>query len=403
MNIPVQNCSSCGACANVCAHNAISMQIDDEGFFRPIINSSRCVKCGACEQTCPWNNVVENPNCAKKNPKSFAAYAKNEYIRLESSSGGVFTILAEKILNDGGVVVGVAQHSPTKFGHIIVENKADLTKLRGSKYVQADVGFVYRKVKSLLKSGKEVLFSGTPCQVAALYAVLGKNLSALLITVDIVCHGSPSVKVFEKYLTEIEKENSAHVIFSRFRDKRLGWRKYSMTLLLENDSGEIFEFSKSRNEDKFMRVFLQNICLNASCSDCKYAKLPRIGDISLADYWGIHKYHPNMDDNKGISAVLLNTEHGKIFFDSVRENLVQCESSLEKMIAWNPCIVGSHKQHPKRIDFFANLDNNSLDELIKTYCPYPSLFVRIYYILRGALGRLKRFVKVRCIIKGFNF
>ena len=157
-----------------------------------------------------------------------AAYAKDESVRLQSSSGGIFTVLAERVLDDGGVVVGVAQTAPTRFGHIVVENKADLAKLRGSKYVQADVGLVYREVRSLLKAGRKVLFSGTPCQVAGLYVVLGNAASADLITVDIVCHGTPSVKVFEKYVRELEKEQSSLVISSLFRDKRKGWRLFSI-------------------------------------------------------------------------------------------------------------------------------------------------------------------------------
>lgn len=390
MNIPIQNCSSCGACANVCARGAISMQLDGEGFYRPVIDADKCVQCGACEKACPWTNAVENPNISAESSKTIAAFAKNESVRLESSSGGIFTVLAEKVIDDGGVVVGVAQLSSTKFGHILVDNKADLGKLRGSKYVQADTGLVYREVRSLLKTGKRVLFSGTPCQVAALYAVLGKNEYADLVTVDIVCHGTPSVKVFEKYVAEIEKENSAKVLSSRFRDKRVGWRLFSMTSSLNAISGDCFQVSKTLREDKFMRVFLQNICLNSSCVDCKYGKLPRIADITLGDYWNIAGVHPEMDDNKGTSVVLLNTNHGKALFDSVADSVNWCESKVEYAIAGNPCIVRSSKPHPKRAEFFANLDNHTLDELIKLYCPFPSPLKRLYSRIRGALGRVKR-------------
>lgn len=367
MNIPVNECSSCGACANICAHNAISMELDKEGFYRPVIDVSKCLKCGLCERTCPWTNIVTNPNQASGTPKTIAAFAKDESIRLESSSGGIFTILAEKILNDGGVVVGVAQTAPIRFGHIVVDNKADLEKLRGSKYVQADVGLVYREVRSLLKAGRKVLFSGTPCQVAGLYAVLGNAASADLITVDIVCHGTPSVKVFEKYVRELEKEKSALVASSRFRDKRMGWRLYSMTSSLNTISGDCFQFSKTLREDKFMRVFLQNICLNSSCADCHYGKLPRIADITLGDYWNIAKVHPQMDDNKGTSVVLLNTAHGGELFDSVADKVARCESKVEYAIAGNPCIVRSSKPHPKRAEFFASLNQNSLEQLAKKY------------------------------------
>ena len=391
MNIPVQNCSSCAACANICARNAISMQLNAEGFYRPIIDAEKCVECGACERTCPWNKAVENPNVAEVSPKTVAAFAKDESIRLQSSSGGIFTILAECILDDGGVVVGVAQLDKVHFGHIVVDNKADLAKLRGSKYVQADVGLVYREVRRLLKAGRKVLFSGTPCQVAGLYAVLGNAAtSADLFTVDIVCHGSPSVMVFEKYVMEIEKDKSALVKSTRFRDKRNGWRLYSMTSSLNTISGECFQISETLRNNRFMRVFLQNICLNTSCADCLYGKLPRIADISLGDYWNIAQVHPQMDDDKGTSVVLLNSAHGRELFDSVTDKVAQCESSVEASIAGNPCIVYSSKPHPKRAEFFANLDKYSLNQLVKKYCPYPSVIKRMYCRVRGILGRLKR-------------
>lgn len=391
MNIPVQNCSSCAACANICARSAISMQLDAEGFYRPVIDAEKCVKCGACERACPWTKSVANPNVADASPKTVAAYAKDDSVRLQSSSGGIYSVLAERVLDDGGIVVGVAQTAPTRFGHIVVDNMAGLAKLRGSKYVQADVGLVYREVRSLLNVGRKVLFSGTPCQVAGLYAVLGKNAaSANLFTVDIVCHGSPSVKVFEKYVLELEKEKSALVSSSWFRDKRKGWRLFSMTSTLNHLTGNGFVFTKTLHEDKFLHVFLQNICLNSSCVDCCYGKLPRVADISLGDYWNIARVHPQMDDNKGTSVVLLNTEHGKALFESVADKVFQCDSKVEYAIAGNPCIVRSSKPHPKRAEFFANLDKYSIDQLIKMYCPFPSPLKRVYIRVRGLLGRVKR-------------
>lgn len=386
MNIPVQNCSSCGACANVCGLNAISMRLDVEGFYRPVIDSEKCIECGACERICPWNKEILNPNKSSNNPKTLAAFAKDELIRLQSSSGGIFSILAERVLDDGGVVAGVAQTAPTRFGHIIVDNKADLKKLRGSKYVQADVGLVYREVRSLLKAGRKVLFSGTPCQVAGLYAVLGKAVSVNLFTVDIVCHGTPSVKVFEKYIKELEKENSALVASSRFRDKRMGWNGYMLQHCFKSGKS----VSEHHSRSKYMRLFLSRICQNLSCDDCHYRKLPRIADITLGDYWGVSKYHPEMDDDKGTSVVLLNTEHGVDLFNSISDKINQCESKVEYAIAGNSCIVRSIKKHPKRSEFFADLDKYTLNDLIKKYCPYPSFLKRIIGRVRRILGAIKR-------------
>lgn len=379
MHIPVQNCSSCGACANACTHSAISMQLDDEGFYRPVIDSTKCVQCGACEKVCPWTTEVANPNVASVVPRTVAAYAKDESVRMESSSGGIFTVLAEKILDDGGVVVGVAQLSPTKFGHIIVENKVDLAKLRGSKYVQADVGGIYREVRSLLKSGKKVLFSGTPCQVAALYAVLGRvATSANLTTIDIVCHGIPSVKVFEKYVQELEKKRKVSLESVYFRDKRTGWRGYSLLHRFVDGNALLVHHAQS----KYIHVFLSRICQNSSCDDCHYRKIPRVADITLGDYWNIASISPQMDADKGTSVVLLNTEHGKGLFNSVADKVVQCESKLEYAIAGNPCIVQSYKPHPNRAKFFVDLKQYSLEVLIRKYCPLPSVKKRFYVKLK---------------------
>jgi len=390
MNIPVKDCSSCAACANVCARGAISMQLNSEGFYHPVIDASKCVECGACERVCPWAKDVQNPNVCVNEPKTLAAHAINEQLRLVSSSGGIFSVLAEKILDDGGVVVGVAQISPKSFGHIVVENKDDLAKLRGSKYVQANAGLIYKKICSMLKDGYKVLFSGTPCQVAALYSVLGNNHFENLTTVDIVCHGSPSVKVFKKYVAELEAAEGGFLRSTLFRDKRKGWRLYSMTLSLNTASGDCFQISKTLRESKFMRVFLRNLCLNTSCADCHYGKLPRIADITLGDYWNIASVHPGMNDDKGTSVVLLNSAQGEHLFESIRTNVRCCESSVEKAIVGNPCIVRSSKPHPKRAEFFAELDGKSLDELIKKYCPDPVCYIRFYYKLRGILGCVKR-------------
>ena len=163
-----------------------------------------------------------------------------------------------------------------------------------------------------------------------------------------------------------------------------------MTSSLNTISGDCFQISETLREDKFMRVFLRDICLNTSCADCKYGTLPRIADITLGDYWNIAYVHPKMDDNKGTSVVLLNTEQGKALFNAVADNVVKCESTVENAIAGNPCLIRSSKQHSRRAEFFANLDNYTLDELIKMYCPNPSFLRRNYFRVRSLLGKIKR-------------
>ena len=203
MTIPVAKCSSCGACANVCARGAITMQLDKEGFYRPIIDESICSKCGACERACPWLKNVSNPNENTESPKTIAAYAKDEPVRLESSSGGIFSVLAEHVLDDGGVVAGVAQVAPTRFEHIFIENKADLSKLRGSKYVQANPGMIYKQVRALLIGGRKVLFSGTP--------LVRKNL--IIFGLLILFAMERRVYLFLKSIFVNRKESLLHLFF----------------------------------------------------------------------------------------------------------------------------------------------------------------------------------------------
>lgn len=357
-------CSSCGACANACPRGAITMQLDQEGFYKPVIDANICSKCGTCERVCPWLNDVVNPNNSSSVPKTMAAFAKNEDVRLASSSGGIFTVLAEQILDEGGVVVGVAQLSPTHFGHRVVDNKIDLAKLRSSKYVQADAGMIYKQVRTLLRDEQKVLFSGTPCQVAALYAVLGKNHFENLTTVDIVCHGTPSVKLFQKFVDEVEQKSSSSVENTIFRDKSTGWKKYSVTQNLEDGRKQTAFYGDS----DYMNLFLNRICQNKSCAECRYRKVPRIADITLGDFWGVANFHPEMDDDKGTSVVLLNTSHGEGLFAKIAGQIKQCDSCLENAVAGNPCIVRSSKEHFRRYEFFADLDKLTMDELVKKYC-----------------------------------
>jgi coenzyme F420-reducing hydrogenase beta subunit len=387
MNLPVKNCSSCMACVNVCARGAIEIVQDKEGFFRPQVNEDICSKCGKCEKACPWENIIENPNGSSISPKALAAYSNNENIRLHSSSGGIFSTLASSVLAQGGLIVGVGYKDPIHLEFKVIEKEEEMSLIRLSKYFQANPDFIYKQVKKLLLDGHKVLFSGTSCQVAALYSVLGKRQFENLTTIDIVCHGVPSQKVFEKFI--LESDNTCENII--FRSKKTGWKNYSMAL--NNKNGSKF-ISARPTSNTFMQAFLKDLCLNTSCAECKYRKIPRIADITLGDYWGISKHHPEMDDDKGTSVVLLNTEQGEKLFNEAqgRETspaMTICESRLEYAIAGNPCIAHSSQPHKNRDAFMDNLDNATLSELLKKYNPPPSL---LYRMARKIYRSLKKFL-----------
>lgn len=385
--VPVTGkCSSCGACANVCPKNAIKMCLDANGFFRPVIDDNLCIHCGFCERKCPWSIHVDNPNERLSMPKIFAANANDKDLRKMSSSGGIFSLLAQRILESNGVVFGVAQLSKFDFKYIIVEKKEDLKKIRGSKYIQADVGLIYKDVRSYLNQGKKVLFTGTPCQIAALYSVIGKSANENLYTIDIVCHGTPSFKVFKKHVSEIEKKNSSIVEETIFRDKCSGWNAYSVTYKMKFGNNERL-ITKYHRDDAFMRLFLKNFSLNEACDDCAYRKIPRIADLTLGDYWKIKNVHPELFDDLGTSVVMLNTAHGESLFNEVKHHCSWIASNLESVVVGNRSICFANEPNLKRNRFFEDVDVLTMDQLVKKYCAKPNFFQKIWNKMKRKIGR----------------
>ena len=330
-------CCGCGACYNKCPVGAITMQENEEGFLVPVIDKNKCTNCGLCVKVCPSLNVQYN-NTDK--PECYAAMADDE-IRMKSSSGGIFTLLAEDILDKGGYVCGAAFDDNWDVHHIIVDNKNDLEKLRGSKYVQSDTEDCYKKIKKLLDEDKYVLFSGCPCQVAGLYSFLGKNYEKLY-TVDILCHGSPSRGVWKKYLNENFNKNEIKKI--NFRDKnKIGWSCSHCTISTKNGDDIV--------TDDFTKLFHASINLRESCYDCKYSKKPRPADITLGDFWGISEYKKDLNDDKGLSFVLTNNEKGKFLFDNNLKKVKKWAINLQENYNNGHQKFGL-KMHPKREKFF---------------------------------------------------
>lgn len=348
----IQNCTGCGACENICPHRAISMRENSEGFLYPQISAEKCIQCGLCYTRCPSEHAAYE-NAA--DPACYAAMASDE-LRRDSSSGAAFPMLAEYVLESGGYVCGAAWGRGNAVEHIIISDAAELYRLKGSKYVQSKIGDVYRQIRGLLQEGKFVLFSGTPCQVAGLKAYLGRAYDKLL-TVDIVCHGAPSPAVYRKYIRGLVQEADEEVLHTNFRDKVDGWK--SAHTITTTTSAAVYSYAAK--QDAYMQAFLCNMSLRKSCAQCPFAKLPRQGDITLGDFWGIKRYSRRLNDTKGVSLVLVNSPQGKRYAEILRERAkVFEEVPLKYGIKGNACLVRSSVPHADREGFFARLPHMTL-------------------------------------------
>lgn len=317
------HCCGCSACVQVCPKQCISLYEDKEGFLYPCVDKTKCIECGLCEKVCPCLG-----DSSEREPKVvYAAKNSNENIRLKSSSGGVFTLLAEKVINAGGVVFGARFDENWDVELSYTETIEGLSAFRGSKYVQAQVGTTFIEAERFLKAGRKVLFSGTPCQIKGLLKYLRKDHDNLL-TVDFVCHGVPSPKVWRLYLKEeIERiarqgDDGKNIVLSslvmptikgiNFRDKSSGWKKYSFTLqltkaLAEGEQNSVLRSNKFY-ENPFMQAFLSDLILRPSCYACP-AKSGKSGsDITIGDFWGIENIKPEIDDDRGVSLVMVHNE-----------------------------------------------------------------------------------------------
>lgn len=354
--IKENECTGCGACFNKCPVQAIQMSENSEGFLFPQINESACIHCGQCLAVCPAHKIeYQNFN----EPECYAACA-NDDIRMDSSSGGIFTLAAQYILEQDGYVCGAAYtDNYEKVEHILVSDKNGLPRLRGSKYAQSDIGQNYREIQTLLQEGKQVLFTGCPCQVAGLYKFLGHKYDNLF-TMDLVCHGVPSPKVFRRFVQQREKEHGS-IKYLSFRDKHAyGW---TVSTLINFDNGETYK--KYRTDSSYMKSFLELMSLRKSCGNCPFAHIPRMGDLTIADFWNIDKYNKEYDDKKGTSMVLINNEHGRHLFGLIRRKMILCEKvPLDFAKKNNAQLYASSKLHPRRKRFFSILDLYDIDKAI---------------------------------------
>lgn len=360
-----EDCTGCSACASVCPVDAISMVPDHEGFLRPVIGEN-CILCRKCEQTCP----ILKPQVPGPAPAAaHAVWSLDEDERMVSSSGGFFSLLARHVLDRDGVVFGAVLDEDMTARHAAARSLEELAPMRGSKYVQSDLGDTFRQVKALLDEGKPVLFSGVPCQVDGLKRYLGRDYEGLL-TCDLVCHGVPSPAVFRSYLDALERKHGSKVTGVRFKDKSHGWSHPWFTATFADGS----VYTEDFNRTGYGRGFGMQLFLRPACARCQYTNTSRPADFTLADYWGLDpKLELPVERDKGVSMVMVNSAKGQVVFDALAPKFGQVDRPLAEAVAGNPRLASPLKANPKRGAFFAAFAALPFDQVEKRFLALPSL------------------------------
>ena len=353
------NCSGCHACSNACPVECITMKPDKEGFVYPEIDKGKCINCGKCVKVC---NII-NPIISTNTPQAYACYNKNDDIRKNSSSGGIFTLIAEYILDLNGVVFGAAFDKDFTVKHIEVTQKEQLNLLRGSKYVQSKIGDTYKFVKKYLDAGRVVLFTGTPCQIDGLIKFLGGRKYDNLYTQDIICHGVPSQKVLNEYIKFVRNSCNKNIESIYFRNKDVGWKNFCVKIEFANND----YISKDLRTDHYMKGFLYNLYLRPSCYNCHSKSINRNSDITLADFWGIDNILPEMNDDKGTSLIFVNTEKGVKLFDGISEKTVYQKVDYREAVKYNSSAYVSVHKPKYRDKVIKKINCRNFDKIIERY------------------------------------
>lgn len=357
-------CCGCEACRNICPRQCILMKEDKEGFLYPEVNLADCIDCGLCEKVCP----VLHPAKERRPVAVYAAKHCDDNIRLVSSSGGVFTFIAEKVIDEGGVVFGARFNDQWKVIHDCVETKERLSCLRGSKYVQSRIGDTYKQALHFLQSGRKVLFTGTSCQIAGLKLFLRKEYDNLL-TADVICHGVPSPKVWKKFLDEITSTNRLQVTDISFRNKQKGWRNYFLSV--KSDEKELSDIPVYSGI--YSHLFLADLMLRPSCYSCPAKSGESCSDITLGDFWGIENILPEFDDDKGCSVALLYNPKSKYFIEGMNISDVVYNQAKQG----NPSLEVSANCPVNRNYFFRLLNSDKSLADIHHLCFNTSLIQRV--------------------------
>lgn len=359
-----KDCCGCTACQNACPKNCITMKADTDGFLYPEIDKASCIDCGKCDKICPVQNREPGRKPAKK---AYILRNNDASVVQNSTSGGAVSAFCGSVVANGGIVFGVVFDKSFRVVHKGIDNSEELVRFRGSKYVQSDLSGIFVQVKEQLKTGRQTMFIGTPCQVAGLIRYLGKPYDNL-ITIDFVCHAVPSPLVWELYKSTMEKKYNSKITSVNFREKTFGYHSSTIALTFEN--------GKKSNEntltDYMMKSFFDSISTRPSCHECAFRRPDRVSDLTVFDCWNITRYVPEVaDDDKGYTAVLVHTDKGQAMLDGVSDKTVSYKADFDLLLQY--CGVMAVKNppiHPRRDEFFADLNNGvSLEKAVKTYIP----------------------------------
>jgi coenzyme F420-reducing hydrogenase beta subunit len=365
------------------------MVTDNEGFDFPLIHTSECIDCRKCENVCPMINSADFYNDSI--PLVYASWNRDKDTRFNSSSGGIFTALASDIIDRGGIVYGVAYDQDMVVCHIGIEKKEDIKKLQGSKYVQSNIGKIYSDVKLKLNAGMEVLFSGTPCQVAGLKNFIGR-MDENLITCDLLCHGVPSPQLFKEYIQFLEQKTNEKIVDYKFRDKRNEWGFNNRVAIFENGNEKILR----GQDDTYIYGFANCFSLRNSCYNCKYTRLERVGDVTLGDFWGIGEIEKfDYPTKNGVSLLLVNTAKGQVLLRTIEERIILEKRSLEEAKHNRSKLSHPIKKPHNRSVFYKDFSILSFDELSKKHL-----------VDKGVKGLIKKIIpslwvyKIRMLFRG---
>lgn len=364
VNKTQSNCSGCRACEQICPVDAISMTRDRDGFIIPLVNTDKCINCSKCNCVCMYE-TENNVRIFHRSLSAFIAWDNSVELRTQSTSGGLFSVIARYIINNGGVVYGCAWTTDLSVSHIRVADSDGLNALKKSKYIESDTSKTFSEVKKDLELGLCVLYSGTPCQIAGLKFFLGKEYENLY-TVDLVCEGVPSQLIFKKYVKYIETKEKSKVVKFTFRDYSEKKQSSCITYELSNSK----KISERLGLSFFFRLFYSLKINRLSCYECLYSKAQRTGDFTLSDFWGIEDTYPELKKERklGINMVLCNTTKALDLFDSIKLNIWYRPVSIERAIESDIRLRGAISKPDVRDVIYEELHNEGFSYIGKKYC-----------------------------------